>query len=60
MSLMNEVEGLKRRVDGAALLARLQEAALADEEGSALALELAGLGSAAARVAHSAEATEQA
>jgi indolepyruvate ferredoxin oxidoreductase beta subunit len=60
VSLMNQLEGLKKRADGATLLARLQEAALADEEGSALALELAALGSAAARVAHSAEATEQA
>jgi indolepyruvate ferredoxin oxidoreductase beta subunit len=59
-SLMDQLEGLQRRADGAALLARLQEAALADEEGSALALELAGLGSAAAHVVRSAEAIEQA
>lgn len=59
-SLMDQLEGLQSRADGAAVLARLQVAALADEEGSALALELAGLGFAPARVSHSAEAIEQA
>jgi indolepyruvate ferredoxin oxidoreductase beta subunit len=58
-SLMDQLEGLQRRADGAALLARLQEAALADEEGSALALELAGLGSATAYAARRAQAIEQ-
>ena len=58
--LMDQLESLRNRADGAAVLARLQEAALADEEGSALALELAQLGSAPARAAHSAEAIEPA
>jgi indolepyruvate ferredoxin oxidoreductase beta subunit len=39
--LMDELAGLQDRADGAAVLARLQQAALADEEGSALARELA-------------------
>jgi indolepyruvate ferredoxin oxidoreductase, beta subunit len=59
-SLMNQLESLQRRADGAALMARLQEAALADEEGSALTLELAMLGSAAGRVVHSAAAGAEA
>jgi hypothetical protein len=42
------------------VLARLQAAALADEQGSALALELVGLGAAAARVAPPAAAIEHA
>lgn len=39
-SLMNQIGRLQSRTDGAALLARLQEAALADEEGATLAREL--------------------
>jgi len=35
---------LATRSDGAALLSRLQDAALADEEGQALAREIAALG----------------
>ena len=41
LRLMEQLEGLERRTDGAAVLARLHEAALADEEGLALARELA-------------------
>jgi indolepyruvate ferredoxin oxidoreductase beta subunit len=59
-SLMEQLEGLQSRADGAAVLARLQAAALADEQGSALALELVGLGAAAARVAPPAAAIEHA
>jgi indolepyruvate ferredoxin oxidoreductase, beta subunit len=57
--LMEQLEGLQSRADGAAVLARLQAAALADEQGSALALELAGLGITSARVATSTAATER-
>jgi indolepyruvate ferredoxin oxidoreductase, beta subunit len=42
-TVMGQIEGLQSRVDGAAMLARLQTAALADEQGSALALELAAV-----------------
>jgi indolepyruvate ferredoxin oxidoreductase beta subunit len=42
-SLMKQLELLKGRADGAQILARLQTAALADEFGSALALELGDL-----------------
>jgi len=59
-SLMEQLEGLQRRPDGAAVLARLQAAALADEQGSALALELASLGITGARVAPAAAAIEHA
>ena len=41
--LLSRLEPLARRSDGAAVLARLHEAALADEEGKALAKELEGL-----------------
>ena len=52
-SLVAQLERLRTRADGAQRLARLQEAALADEEGTALAQELAALagGDAAAGVA---------
>jgi indolepyruvate ferredoxin oxidoreductase beta subunit len=40
-ALAGQLDALAARDDGAAVLARLQEAALADEEGSALAKELA-------------------
>lgn len=42
-ALLSRLETLAARPDGAAVMARLHEAALADEEGSALAKELAGL-----------------
>ncbi len=42
-ALLARLETLASRADGAAVLARLHEAALADEEGTALAKELAGL-----------------
>lgn len=45
-ALLARVESLAARADGAAVLARLHEAALADEEGKALAKELAALGEA--------------
>jgi len=41
--LLSRLEALAGRADGAAVMARLHEAALADEEGVALAQELAGL-----------------
>jgi indolepyruvate ferredoxin oxidoreductase beta subunit len=41
--LLSRLDGLARRADGPAVMARLQEAALADEEGQMLAKELAGL-----------------
>jgi indolepyruvate ferredoxin oxidoreductase, beta subunit len=44
-----QLEHLAARPDGAALLSRLQEAALADEEGAALAREIAALGNISAR-----------
>ena len=59
-SLLAQLERLQSRADGAAVFARLQVAALADEQGAALALELAGLGVAAARVGTPAAATEHA
>jgi indolepyruvate ferredoxin oxidoreductase beta subunit len=45
--LVSRLDELAVRPDGAAVLARLHEAALADEEGGALAKELAGLSGAA-------------
>ena len=45
-ALLERVEALAARADGAAVLARLHEAALADEEGKTLAKELAALGEA--------------
>jgi indolepyruvate ferredoxin oxidoreductase beta subunit len=47
-ALLAHLDGLAVRPDGAAILARLQEAALADEEGNALAKELAAMGTVAA------------
>jgi indolepyruvate ferredoxin oxidoreductase, beta subunit len=47
-ALLAQLDGLAARPDGAALLARLQEAALADEEGNALAKELASMATEAA------------
>jgi indolepyruvate ferredoxin oxidoreductase beta subunit len=41
--LVNELNRLSARADGATVLARLQEAALADEEGAALRRELAAI-----------------
>jgi indolepyruvate ferredoxin oxidoreductase beta subunit len=41
--LLAQLDGLAARDDGAALLARLQSAALADEEGQSLARELAAI-----------------
>jgi len=49
-SLMEQLDELQNRADGGAVLARLQEAALADEEGAALAQGLAGLAQVPARV----------
>jgi indolepyruvate ferredoxin oxidoreductase beta subunit len=49
-TLVGQLEFLATRSDGAALLARLQEAALSDEEGVALAREVALLTSASALV----------
>lgn len=43
-ALLGQLDDLSTRADGAALLARLQAAALADEEGQALARELAAIG----------------
>jgi len=43
-ALLEPLDALAARADGAQLLARLQEAALADEDGRALARELATLG----------------
>ena len=43
-ALLSRLDELTARVDGAAVMARLHEAALADEEGVALAKELADLG----------------
>ncbi|HEY3852463.1 MAG TPA: indolepyruvate oxidoreductase subunit beta family protein [Steroidobacteraceae bacterium] len=42
-ALVGQLDALAARADGASVLARLQEAALADEEGSALAKELAAV-----------------
>ena len=47
-ALLSRLEALAGRADGAAVMARLHEAALADEEGQALARELAGLASSGA------------
>jgi indolepyruvate ferredoxin oxidoreductase beta subunit len=46
-ALIDKLEMLAKRSDGAVVLARLQEAALADEEGKTLARELAALSGAA-------------
>ena len=54
-SLMDELPGLQNRPDGAALLARLQEAALADEAGVALAQELSAVRRAPERLAQVSE-----
>jgi indolepyruvate ferredoxin oxidoreductase beta subunit len=43
-TLVDQLDFLATRSDGAALLSRLQDAALADEEGQALAGEIAALG----------------
>ena len=48
-ALVGQLEFLATRSDGAALLSRLRDAALADEEGQALAREIAALGSPANR-----------
>ncbi|MGB6604528.1 MAG: indolepyruvate oxidoreductase subunit beta family protein [Steroidobacteraceae bacterium] len=45
-TLTRQLERLASRADGAEILSRLQEAALADEEGEALAREIAALGAA--------------
>jgi indolepyruvate ferredoxin oxidoreductase, beta subunit len=42
-TLVSQLDALAARADGAAILARLHEAALADEEGKALAQEIAAL-----------------
>jgi indolepyruvate ferredoxin oxidoreductase beta subunit len=42
-TLLSQLDALTARPDGAAVLARLHEAALADEEGEALAKALAGM-----------------
>lgn len=55
-ALSEQLEHLAGRADGATLLARLQEAALADEEGTALAREIAALGDSSARASSSARA----
>jgi indolepyruvate ferredoxin oxidoreductase beta subunit len=47
-ALVGQLEFLATRSDGAALLSRLQDAALADEEGQALAREIAALNGMAA------------
>jgi indolepyruvate ferredoxin oxidoreductase, beta subunit len=47
-ALGEQLEHLAARPDGATLLSRLQEAALADEEGAALAREIAALGNTSA------------
>jgi indolepyruvate ferredoxin oxidoreductase, beta subunit len=47
-ALVGQLEFLAARSDGAVLLSRLQDAALADEEGEALAREIAALESRAA------------
>lgn len=46
-SLTAQLDALSARADGAAVMASLHQAALADEEGAALARELAALGAAA-------------
>jgi indolepyruvate ferredoxin oxidoreductase beta subunit len=52
-ALVSRLDALAERVDGAAILARLHEAALADEDGVTLAKELAALPLAAAHAAAS-------
>jgi len=42
-ALVDQLDFLATRSDGAALLSRLQDAALVDEEGQALAREIAAL-----------------
>jgi indolepyruvate ferredoxin oxidoreductase, beta subunit len=49
-AIVGQLDMLAERPDGAAVLARLQQAALADEEGFALAKELAAIGTASASV----------
>jgi hypothetical protein len=46
--LVGQLEVLAQRPDGGAVFARLQQAALADEEGFALAKELAAIATASA------------
>jgi indolepyruvate ferredoxin oxidoreductase beta subunit len=58
--LMAELAGLQNRADGAAVLARLQQAALADEEGAALARALIAIGTEAAPELRTAEAARDA
>jgi indolepyruvate ferredoxin oxidoreductase beta subunit len=58
-ALTEQLELLAARPDGAVLLARLQEAALADEEGTALARELAALTNASVQEAGRARAAGQ-
>ena len=48
---MAQLDALAARPDGAQVLARLQQAALADEEGTRLAAELAALRAQTPRVA---------
>jgi indolepyruvate ferredoxin oxidoreductase beta subunit len=59
-SLMDQLEGLRNRPDGAEVLARLQKAALSDEEGLALARELIGFGMSAVSDPRSDSAVKQA
>jgi len=58
-ALTEQLELLAARPDGAVLLARLQEAALADEEGTALAREIESLTSASVQEAGCARAAGQ-
>jgi len=58
-ALTEQLELLAARPDGAVRLAQLQEAALADEEGTALARELASLTNAAVQEAGRARAAGQ-
>jgi indolepyruvate ferredoxin oxidoreductase beta subunit len=53
-ALAEQLEGLAARPDGALRLSQLQEAALADEEGTALAREIAALDATHAAAAHAA------
>jgi indolepyruvate ferredoxin oxidoreductase, beta subunit len=55
-ALVAQLDVLAARPDGAAVLARLQGAALADEEGTALAKELAALGAPSAAYSNPSEA----
>jgi indolepyruvate ferredoxin oxidoreductase beta subunit len=56
LALVGQLEFLATRSDGAVVLSRLQDAALADEEGQTLAREIAALESLDARTAGSARA----